>query len=101
MSLTPDLVEWLVADKKVCQRWKNLARRLNLGSYIVSIERLCEEESGQLRLMLRLCQAVSPTSYTVRGIKSGWQMRAVDQPDDSGHSPPHHNTEGNPLCHLT
>jgi len=70
MSLTPDLVEWLLADKKVCQRWKNLARRLQLGDHIPVIERRHRSDSGQLRKVIRLWQELFPDTFTVRGCKN-------------------------------
>jgi len=69
MSITPDLVEWLLADQKVCQAWRGLAYRMNLGSYIVSIETEGGEDSVCLRLLLRLWSTAKPASYNVRGLK--------------------------------
>ena len=54
----------------MCQRWKSLARRLNLGWYIPSIERLRGDDSGQLRMVMRLWRDTFPDSYTVRGCKN-------------------------------
>ena len=85
MSLTPDLAEWLLADKKVkviiisimtiflsqvCRRWRSLARRLSLGCHIPSIERIRGDDSAQLRMVLRMWQATFPDGYTVRGCKN-------------------------------
>lgn len=33
-KLTPDVVEWLLADERVAARWKELARRLGLQAYV-------------------------------------------------------------------
>merc|ERR1711970_1453835 len=70
MSLTPDLVEWLLADKKVCQKWKNLARRLELGDHIPHIERRHGSDSRQLRMIIKLWQELSPETFTIRCCKN-------------------------------
>ncbi len=36
--LSPDVVEWVVADEKVARRWKDLARRLGLEAYVPAID---------------------------------------------------------------
>ena len=60
----------LLIPTQVCQRWRSLARRLNLGCYIPSIERMRGDDSGQLRMVLRMWQATFPDGYTVRGCKN-------------------------------
>ena len=36
--LSPDVIEWVVADEKVAARWKDLARRLGLEAYVQAID---------------------------------------------------------------
>eukprot|EP00090_Calanus_glacialis_P027992 TRINITY_DN4469_c0_g1_i4.p1 TRINITY_DN4469_c0_g1~~TRINITY_DN4469_c0_g1_i4.p1 ORF type:complete len:467 (+),score=156.04 TRINITY_DN4469_c0_g1_i4:630-2030(+) len=69
MSITPDLIEWLLADQKVCQSWKCLASRLNFGCHLGSLEKHGGGEAGSLRLLLRLWSTAKPASYNVRGLK--------------------------------
>ena len=65
MSLTPDLVEWLLADRKVCEKWRSLALRLKLRHHIDGIEKMRGDETAQLRRVIKLWQMTSPESFTI------------------------------------
>jgi len=69
MLITPDLIEWLLADKKVCESWRLLASRLNFACHIGSLDKHGGGDSGSLRLLLRLWSSLKPASYNVRGLK--------------------------------
>merc|ERR1712223_2142797 len=69
MSITPDLIEWLLADQKVCQCWRRLAARMNLSCYVGYIESQEKSQSASLRLLLRLWSSAKPDSYNVKGLK--------------------------------
>lgn len=69
MSITPDLVEWLIADPKVCQSWKKLGIRMNLSCYIGYIQSQEKSNSASLRMLLRLWSSAKPESYNVKNLK--------------------------------
>ena len=89
MSITPDLIEWLLADQKVslqspflvniiplcvpvcqvCQGWRRLAARMSLSCYVGYIESQEKSNSASLRLLLRLWSQAKPDSYNVKGLK--------------------------------
>merc|ERR1711971_99938 len=69
MSITPDLIEWLLADQKVCQCWRRLAARMSLSCYVGYIESQEKSNSASLRLLLRLWSSAKPDSYNVKGLK--------------------------------
>merc|ERR1712223_779527 len=69
MSITPDLIEWLLADQKVCQCWRRLAGRMSLSCYVGYIESQEKSHSASLRLLLRLWSQAKPDSYNVKGLK--------------------------------
>merc|ERR1712186_12615 len=67
--ITPDLVEWLLADQKVCGAWKRLGLRMNLSCYIGYIESQEKSNSASLRMLLRLWSSAKPESYNVKNLK--------------------------------
>jgi len=69
MSITPDLIEWLIADPKVCQSWKKLGIRMNLSCYIGYIQSQEKSNSASLRMLLRLWSSAKPESYNVKNLK--------------------------------
>ncbi len=91
MSITPDLVEWLIADPKViavynrpppkkqsslkicfcqvCQSWKKLGIRMNLSCYIGYIQSQEKSNSASLRMLLRLWSSAKPESDNVKNLK--------------------------------
>jgi len=69
MSITPDLVEWLIADPKVCQSWKKLGIRMNLSCYIGYIQSQEKSNSASLRMLMRLWSSAKPESYNVKNLK--------------------------------
>jgi len=69
MSITPDLIEWLLADQKVCQSWKKLGVRMNLSCYIGYIQSQEKSNSASLRMLLRLWSSAKPESYNVKSLK--------------------------------
>lgn len=69
MSITPDLIEWLLADQKVCQSWRGIATRLNFGCHLGSLDKHGGGDTGSLRLLLRLWSTAKPASYNVKGLK--------------------------------
>lgn len=69
MSITPDLIEWLLADQKVCQSWKKLGVRMNLSCYVGYIQSQEKSNSASLRMLLRLWSSAKPESYNVKSLK--------------------------------
>ena len=54
---------------QVCQSWRGLASHLNFGCHLGSLEKHGGEDSGSLRLLLRLWSTAKPASYNVKGLK--------------------------------
>jgi len=69
MAITPDLVEWLLADQKVCQSWRRLGVRMNLSCYIGYIQSQEKSNSASLRMLLRLWSSAKPECYNVKNLK--------------------------------
>jgi len=69
MSVTPDLIEWLITDQKVCQSWKKLGVRMGLSCYIGYIESQEKSNSASLRMLLRLWSSAKPECYNVKNLK--------------------------------
>jgi hypothetical protein len=66
--ITPDLVEWLVADPRVSSSWRSMARHLSLSSYIPSLEvsrRNRKTDSQRMKELLIIWRSVRPDTYTV------------------------------------
>eukprot|EP00092_Neocalanus_flemingeri_P023281 GFUD01025243.1.p1 GENE.GFUD01025243.1~~GFUD01025243.1.p1 ORF type:complete len:337 (+),score=110.73 GFUD01025243.1:60-1070(+) len=67
--ITPDLVEWLVADPQVSSSWCSLARHLSLSTYIPSLEvsrRNRRTDSQRMKELLIIWRSVRPATYTVQ-----------------------------------
>ena len=66
--ITPDLVEWLVADPQVCSSWRSLAKHLSLSSYIPRLEvsrRNRRTDSQRMKELMIIWRRVKPDTYTV------------------------------------
>ena len=66
--ITPDLVEWLVADPQVSSSWRSLAKHLSLSSYIPMLEvarRHRRTDSQRMKELIIIWRRVRPDTYTV------------------------------------
>ena len=91
MSLTDDLVEWLVADKKViqvnllsllkkilnkvCSKWMSIASRLGVSHLIPTIassnsRRQYQDERSKLKMVIQLWRNKRPESYNLKELKA-------------------------------
>ena len=91
MSLTDDLVEWLVADikvmivnlltllnlilNKVCEKWMSIATRLSLTQFIPNIastdsRRKYQDDRSKLKMVIQVWRDERPESYTLKGLKT-------------------------------
>ena len=91
MSLTDDLVEWLVADQKVfqfdrlqflnirfdkvCEKWMSIATRLSLTQFIPNIastdsRRKYQDDRSKLKMVIQVWRDKRPESYTLKGLKT-------------------------------
>ena len=91
MSLTDDLVEWLVADKKViqvnllsllnkilnkvCAKWMSIASRLGVSHLIPTIassnsRRQYQDERSKLKMVIQLWRNKRPESYNLKELKA-------------------------------
>ncbi len=67
--ITPDIVEWLASDDRVASRWKNLAERLGLTSYVDGIDadfsyRRNKFDRQKLKELLEVWRKASPVTFT-------------------------------------
>ena len=68
-TITPDLVEWLVADPQVSSSWHMFARLLFLITHnpmMVGSSRVKGTDSQRLKDVLQIWKKVQPDSYTVQ-----------------------------------
>ena len=66
--ITPDLVEWLVADPQVSSSWRPLAKHLSVSSYIPRLEvarRNRRTDSQRMKELIIIWRRVRPDTYTV------------------------------------
>ena len=66
--ITPDLVEWLVADPQGSSSWRTIAKHLSLSSYIPSLEvsrRNRRTDSQRMKELLIIWKSVTPGTYTL------------------------------------
>ena len=66
--ITPDLVEWLVADPQVSSSWRLLAKHLSLSSYIPSLEvsrRNRKTDNQRIKEFMIIWRSILPHTYTV------------------------------------
>ena len=72
-EITPDVVEWLVGDEKVVQRWKNFAVRLKLQKFVPRIDQNIsikkkKFEKQKLKEFMDVWRQVQPETYTKRNL---------------------------------
>jgi len=75
MMLTDDLLEWVLADRQVCERWRSLAVRLHLD-HLLPLDRF-NTDTDQMRGLLHLWREERPGQYNVRGLKSVLAMEGL------------------------
>jgi hypothetical protein len=66
--ITPDLLEWLLADPLVTSSWHSVAITLSLSEFIPSLEmprRGRRTDSQRLKELLIIWRSVRPGTYTV------------------------------------
>ena len=68
MLLTEDLIQWLLADQKVCDGWKGLAERLELAHLIPGIS--AEPQKCKLKLLLATWKEARFDNYNVETLKT-------------------------------
>ena len=68
MLLTEDLIQWLLADHKVCQGWKGLAERLELAHLIPAISE--DPQKCKLKLLFAAWKEARYDSYNVETLKT-------------------------------
>ena len=67
MLLTEDLIQWLLADQKVCDGWKGLAERLELAHLIPAISE--DPQKCKLKLLFAAWKEAKYDSYNVETLK--------------------------------
>ena len=68
-KITPDIVEWIVSDEKVVQKWKAFALRLGLESYVPKIDenysyKRKKFEKQKMKELFDVWRRASPITYT-------------------------------------
>jgi len=75
-SITPDILQWVLMDEKVIQKWRNLARRLDLSEHILDIEcmrgtnRRGRREQEKLQMLLTLWREKRGSTYNINTLKT-------------------------------
>jgi len=67
MLITDDLIQWLLADTKVCNGWRSIAVRLGLNEYVQSIGH--SKEKCKLRILFNVWRQEKYETYTVETLK--------------------------------
>jgi len=67
MKISEDLIQWLLADKKVSEGWRNLAMRLQLHEVIAVI--MISPERNKLKCLFEMWRQIRPESYNVETLK--------------------------------
>ena len=77
MLLTEDLIQWLLADHKVCQGWKGLAERLELAHLIPAISE--DPQKCKLKLLFAAWKEARHDSYNVETLKTSTNTSSGSQ----------------------
>jgi len=78
MKISDDLIQWLLADKKVSEGWRNLAMRLQLHEVIAVI--MISPERNKLKCLFEMWRQIRPESYNVETLKQilSQEVRKID-----------------------
>ena len=74
-QITPDIEQWLVADRTVLSRWRNIARQVGIMECGVDMEQIGGGgrrggmERDKLEIVLRLWKEKKPATYTIKMLK--------------------------------
>ena len=76
-QITPDIEQWLVADRTVLSRWRNIARHVGIMECGVDMEqwgggrrRRGGLERDKIEIVLRTWKEKKPDTYNIKMLKS-------------------------------